>query len=300
MRTKIYTLVRFMYSLGAYLTRPLLTKRFRLRMQTFTVPLLYKLAPKTDGAFEIHGHKMFLKSGEKLPPVNMSMDTFEEATTQLFERLIKPGMTVIDVGAHVGYYTMIAARAAGPDGKVFAFEPDESNYSVLVKNIEMNGYENVTAMNQGVSNFVGSSTLVLNPWHSGIHHLEYGNEIRSNGVVVATTSIDALLEANGSPKVDFVKIDVEGSEDRVLDGMQRLLKQPGKLNVILEFHPPLLVRSEVDPREFLGRLIASNCEIRVVDGDNSLIHDIQSELDEFVEKVWENGVNLLCTFDNPA
>lgn len=292
---EIRTLVRPIYFAARKLMRRWLPKIIRLRMQGVIVPLVYKLAPKTNGAIQVRGHLMYLASGGTLPPTDMSLDAFEVETTLLFERLIKPGTVVIDIGAHVGYYTMLAARAVGPTGMVYAFEPDESNYSLLIKNIEINGYSNVVALNQAVSNYLGHSTLVKSPWHSGIHHIDYGDQNQTNGVQVETTTIDSFLESLGSPVVGLVKIDVEGSEERVLDGMWSLLKQSDELNLVLEFHPLLLERAGVNPSAFLGRLAALDFEVKCIDGGNRIVSDSLSCLDSFVDEVRENGINLLCT-----
>ena len=137
--------------------------------------------------------------------------------------------------------------------------------------------------------------MELSQWHSGIHHIDYSGQKGSNGVQVETTTIDTFLESHENPEIGLVKIDVEGSEDRVLDGMSQLLENGGELNVILEYHPPLLERSQVDPREFLHRLTTSDFKVRCIDGDDHPILDDTCDLDSFVDGVWQNGVNLLCT-----
>jgi len=71
---------------------------------------------------------------------------FEKYETKLFKKSIKRGMVVLDIGANIGYYTLLAARLVGDEGKVFAFEPDPYNYSLLRKNIEANRYNNVIPM----------------------------------------------------------------------------------------------------------------------------------------------------------
>ena len=151
-----YTLIRPIYFTARKVARRWVPKKLRLRLQSVSVPLLYRLAPKTDGTIAVHGHRMYLAADGRLPPIDMSLDAFEVETTKLFETLIKPGKVVIDLGAHVGYYTLLAARAVGPTGKVFAFEPDESNHFLLIKDIEINGYSNVVAVKQAVSNYVGN------------------------------------------------------------------------------------------------------------------------------------------------
>ena len=103
------------------------------------------------------------------------------------------------------------------------------------------------------------------------------------------------IESHENPEIGLVKIDVEGSKDRVVDGMSQLLENGGELNVTLEYHPPLLERSQVDPREFLHRLTTSNFKVGCIDGDDHPILDDTCDLDSFVDGVWQNGVNLLYT-----
>ncbi len=91
----------------------------------------------------MNGHKMYISDdflGFYL------IGEYEPETTDLFVSLLHEGDVVVDIGAHIGYYTLLAARTVGKDGKVFAFEPDPDNYALLVKNVEMNGYNNVTAV----------------------------------------------------------------------------------------------------------------------------------------------------------
>lgn len=274
--------------------RPWIPLKYRKRLQAWTVPLFYKLAPKTDGAIRVGGHLMHLSSNGKLPPIGLTFGRYETDTTRIFEDLIKPGTNVIDVGAHVGYYTLLAARSVGPTGRVFAFEPDESNYSNLGTNIELNDYQNVIATKSAVSDFDGRASLALSSLYSGIHFLDY-QESRNNSVRVDTTTLDTFLENHGSPEIGLVKIDVEGSEERVIDGMTRLLDRQDAINIILEFHPRLLGRSGVNSLAFLKKLFSLNFEINNIDGRNRLIPNREPGLTKFLNLVTTTGVNILCT-----
>src|ERR1017187_7387482 len=97
--------------------------------------------------FVVDGHKMFLSAANapSLIFVNSVLhDQYEPETKILLSNIIRPGMTFLDVGAHVGHYTLLAARLVGPTGHVYAFEPEPENYAILTKNIALNGYTNVT------------------------------------------------------------------------------------------------------------------------------------------------------------
>ena len=80
--------------------------------------LLYNLSPEGAGPAQLHGHTMYLASSGSYPPLDMAMASYEPGTTRLFQEKLKPGMVVIDIGAHVGYYTLLAAKQVRPTGRV--------------------------------------------------------------------------------------------------------------------------------------------------------------------------------------
>lgn len=97
---------------------------------------------------EVQGHKMFLDSKDSL---RLSIHgIYEPLETELAKKEVKKGNVVLDIGANIGYYTLIFAKLVGEDGKVFAFEPDPTNFALLKKNVEMNGYKNVMFVQKAV------------------------------------------------------------------------------------------------------------------------------------------------------
>jgi hypothetical protein len=98
--------------------------------------------------FDVNGHKMYIPTGN----IGCGIAPYEPETTAVFLSLITDGDVVVDLGAHVGYYTLLAARRVGPEGRVFAFEPNPDNFRLLVKNIESNLYSNVIPVQKAVSN----------------------------------------------------------------------------------------------------------------------------------------------------
>lgn len=147
---------------------------------------------------------------------------------------IRAGETVIDCGAFIGEFTLYAAAAAGPSGRVIAFEPDPAIYKRLLKNIELNGFKNVTVVNKGLWSADGAMKFV-------------GNDVDGYSFIAATdnpaaievpvVSLDGELERLGVKKVDFIKMDVEGAEIEALKGAARTLKGNNAGIAIASYHP---------------------------------------------------------------
>ncbi|MDP7510867.1 MAG: FkbM family methyltransferase [Dehalococcoidia bacterium] len=259
--------------------------------------LVFRTLQSAGDEVEVQGHRMFLASQGRYPPLDMAMGRYEQETTSLFQSIIEPGTVVIDVGAHVGYYSLLAARNAGPAGKVYAFEPEPANHSLLVKNAELNGYDNIVPLRKAVSNRVGSSTLYLTSLDNGRHSTYRHESTQTGSEVVETTSLDAFLESEGWPPVDLVKVDVEGAEMDVLAGMEQLLQRSDRLRLIVEFNPSLLRNAGVDPVELFNRLSSLNYEASCIDEKGGLLPREAIDVPALVERLQasETSVNLYCT-----
>ena len=273
-----------------------LTKAVRGSLGPIAGRLILRLAPSANRPFLIHGHRMVLASGDRYPPIAMAMGRYEEKTTQLVQRLIKPGMVVIDVGAHVGYYTLLAAQRVGPTGKVYTFEPEPDNHALLLKNIELNGYRNVVATREAVSHRVGSSTLYLTGLDNGRHSMYHNGLPERGSVVVETTTLDSFLESQGWPRVDLVKIDVEGAEMSVLTGMDRLLREYDDLKMILEFNPSLLKSGGINPMGLLEKPVSLGLKVYCIDDKEGLLSLESVDTSALVSRLLANSssVNLFC------
>lgn len=127
------------------------------------------------------GHMMFLDAQDIL---NLSINgIYEPLETEVVGREVSAGDVVVDIGAHIGYYTLMLARIVGPCGKVYAFEPDPENFTLLQRNVKENGYRNVVLLQKAVSDRNGSATLYLSDDNSGDHdftiHMTTGGWYRS-------------------------------------------------------------------------------------------------------------------------
>jgi FkbM family methyltransferase len=229
--------------------------------------------------------------------LDMVRDRYEPGTTRLFQDMVKPGMVVIDIGAHVGYFTLLAAKNAGPTGKVYSFEPEPNNYDLLIKNIEINEYANIAATKMAVSDHTGSSELFLTALDSGRHSMFHHDLPEHGSTAVETTTLDSFLESEGWPQIDLMKIDVEGAEATVLDGITRLIERSTGLKMIVEFNPALLQSAGVIPLQFLERLSSEGWGVNLIDESDGQTYILQEEgASAIVDRLLASGssANLFC------
>jgi FkbM family methyltransferase len=145
------------------------------------------------------------------------LGSYEFEKQQIFEREVRPGFTVYDIGAHVGFYTLLAATLTGDQGRVYAFEPNAANVVTLQKHLELNALHSVTVLAAAVAEFDGQS-LFDSATNSSMGHLSPTGRAQ-----VRTVSLDQMLRSGLVKPPQLVKIDVEGAEGSVLRGAERLL-----------------------------------------------------------------------------
>ena len=189
---------------------------------------------------------------------------WEPYESQLMGRLLRPGMTFVDVGAHIGYYSLLAARAVGPAGRVVAFEPSPDNFALLAENVRLNGFSKIVrAENMALGAERGEANLHLATYNTGDHRLystlpddddlfNAGGHRRS--VRVPVIALDEYLSREGGTRVDVVKIDVQGAEMGALTGMRQTLARSERVILFTEFWPHGLLRFGTEPRAVLDFL----------------------------------------------
>jgi len=183
-------------------------------------------------------------------PYNLSGDYLlkdhEPETVALLERALAPGQVFVDVGANIGYLTLLAAARVGPAGRVVAVEPGPDNLHFLRRNLEVNGFANVRVVAAAAGACRTEATLHLSPV-STIHSLHAPAEpgAGSSSIAVAQVRLDELLEA----PPDLVKIDVEGAELEVLAGMTGWLEAGAPPALVVEWNPRALRAAGVEPGE---------------------------------------------------
>jgi FkbM family methyltransferase len=224
------------------------------------------LSPRSDEVADVHGNKMLFGAASEAY-VDMVNDVYEPGITRLFDKLIKPGMTVVDIGAHIGYFTLIAAQKSGLTGRVYAFEPAPDNYEILTKNITLNEYENVIPIQKAVCDVDGTTSFYMHV--DTVAHSLYPTTIgRGKSTInVETTSLDHFFEQEGWPPVNLIKMDIEGAEAAALAGMRKLIQRNKTMYLFLEFVPQIQQNTGTDPRELVAKLSEMGFTVQVVTED---------------------------------
>ncbi len=200
---------------------------------------------------------MYVEASDmSVTPQLVAAGFWEKAITQAFISRLRPGMTVIDVGANYGYYSLAAACQVGDKGRVYSFEPNPRTFEVLKRNIEVNWLGQIIQAHQFavldsrkqvelhvLRRFQGSSSLF--PPELIPEPDPPAEQWRS----VEAVPLDEIVQE----KVDLIKIDAEGSEPLVLEGMRGILDRSPDLTIFMEINVPMIQKT-TDPRTFLKKI----------------------------------------------
>jgi len=226
----------------------------------------------------------------------LALGSFEETEVKMFREKLEIGMTVIDVGANIGYYTIITGKRVGVNGRVLAFEPEENNFSLLSRNISLNKLNNVTVFKIALANKSGEESLYLDNDNKGHHSLSSQKSRTEKIVLVRTDTLDNILEKYGSPKVDLIKMDIEGAECLALEGMAKTLAINLDLILLTEFYPQAIRRLGRSPLQFLKNLVKLGFFLSEIDENKKCLKKI-GDLELFVSNFpkGESFTNLYAT-----
>ena len=171
-----------------------------------------------------------LPKGYKLnvsPALNLGylLGTAEPHLQRIIREYVKPGDTVYDIGANIGYVSLSLAKQVGPTGRVIAFEPVPKNIERLQQNIALNKIENVQVFECAASNVNGEAIIRMTDSLSMASLVWHQDNPQATEITIRTVVIDEMVEKGELPCPSFVKIDVEGFEAGVLQGMVRTLKR---------------------------------------------------------------------------
>ncbi len=157
------------------------------------------------------------------------LGTYEKQKQKLFTQTVESGATVYDIGANVGFYTLLSSVLVGPAGRVYAFEPLPRNVSFLREHIRLNGIANATVVEAAVSDRSGEVNFD-NATGTATGQIKASGSLR-----VRVLKLDEFIAENNLPLPNYLKIDVEGAEMLVLSGARELLKS-GRPKVFLATH----------------------------------------------------------------
>jgi FkbM family methyltransferase len=172
------------------------------------------------------------------------MGTSERA---VLSELVKPGMTVVDVGANVGLYSLLFAQLVGPKGRVVSFEPDPDIFPLLRENCAANGAAHVEVHPLALGSQADRLMLHRVPLNSGDNHLgSRGGTLFDRLVEVEVSSLDALMP---ELRPHFIKVDVQGWELSVLRGMEKIVRAAETASIYIEIWPEGLRRAGASPAD---------------------------------------------------
>lgn len=183
---------------------------------------------------------------------------FEEQSSFMLDYL-KEGMTVLDIGANIGYYSLIFSNIVGQNGKVYSFEPTKSTYTKFIKNIELNQCKNIFSYNKALSNVNEKRKLYYADDHGRNAFAPEGKNTEFEDV--ECISLDEFINQNNL-KVDFIKIDVEGAELLVLKGALNFLKNYNG-PIYCEFNKTKINNLEYELKDLVSFIINLDFEICV-------------------------------------
>jgi FkbM family methyltransferase len=208
---------------------------------------------------------------------------------ELFVAATPPGGTVLEAGAHLGVMTLVAARAAGPSGHVYTFEPNPDVLPILRRNVANNGYaESVTIIDRGVSSEAATLTFFISG--GGETSSLHDPGTASHSVTITTVPADDYFPADAT--VDVIKLDIEGNEVAAVRGMEQLLRRSvDKVTVFAECNPAMLKQAGTTPEELI--LALENCGLNV-----QWIDDVERRVRPLDDEMYERSyVNLICRRD---
>jgi FkbM family methyltransferase len=245
---------------------------------------------------EVQGKKMYLDLSDRVHCETLyATGVWEKDVTAYLMKLLERGMVVVDIGANVGYYTLLAAEKVGGHGKVFAFEPEPSRYALLEKNVRVNGLKNVILVQKAVSNKPGAARLYLDPRHNKADHRLFDSSDGRESVAVETTSLDDFFKDKGL-LIHVIKMDIQGAEMAALEGMADTIKRHHDLTLITEFWPDGMKAFGFSPTEFLSTLIGHGFHLYVL---NEQTQSLQGVEPEQVMKICKTEIYLVCRKGKP-
>jgi len=246
---------------------------------------------------QIQGSKMYLDTSD--PGISKELlftGVHEELATKVLQKEVSSGMTVIDIGANLGYYALLEASIVGEEGQVYALEPVPANFNILLKNIKVNGYTNIKAYCKAVSSKSGTSTIALTDasnWGSMLdikaqvvseYMKQKMHKLTRQIIEIDTVNLDDFVEQEGINQINLIRMDIEGYEVEVIKGMLKTLKNtPSPLKLFFEIHNKVFNNPEITIGPLLEQLLNLGFKPKYIILPNRILHNVSR--DDFVQKV---------------
>ncbi len=216
-------------------------------------------------------------------PTYVSLE-YEPKETAFLASTIKPGMVAYDIGANIGIMMGLMSKLTGAGGQVIGFEPDTYNHFLAQQNIQRNGLENTRLFNCALGAAEGTLNVYASSTNFGDHRV-YQTDNRAGGHQVAVHRLDTFVTDNELRQPDFIKMDVQGYEIHVLNGMTALLDQPRALTLLTEYWPHGIREAASNPADMKEIMTDLGFESYQIADDTSLQPVNWKTLDESLQTI---------------
>jgi len=289
------SIVKSVYRLGYKLSgrREIFSAHFPSISRAFN-SFYRKSVAKDTSFFDVGEFKMCISDESAY---EYTLKEYEPDVVRHFVSAIKPGDIVIDVGANIGYFSLVAARCVGEKGRVYAFEPDPTNFSMLARNVNANGFTNVVTIRKAVCAATGTAQLLQKK--ASTHSLfDHPLAPTKRSVQVGTVALDDFLSTlshEAQQRVTLVKIDAEGAEPLILEGLTSFIRRKSALTIICELIPGFYTRDHPSryvsaPADLVGLLRTLGFSVNIITGKTVLPWQ-DAVLDRFAQY---SVIDLLC------
>jgi FkbM family methyltransferase len=184
------------------------------------------------------------RDSEQVTPELLEQRRYQPALGALLRRALRPGMTFVDAGANVGYFSVLASRLVGPEGRVVCIEPDARNVQILRANLSRNGCANAVVMTLAAWSESTDLNLMTTDAGGALSRVGPGE---SDGETIAAERLSDLIEG----RVDYLKVDCESTDHMVVSGAEALVRANPSMLITVEFHTNYTGHTGVAPDEVL-------------------------------------------------
>ncbi len=211
---------------------------FLRRLERKYIPVRKMTGMSENGWVDVHGFRLHYRPEDAgvIAPIKL-YGAYERETTQEILKILKPGMGFLDLGAHIGFFSLLAAKIVGGAGQVFAFEPMASTRGVLKKNIEINKLDSIIEV---IPFAIADNRKILrfatHPEASDSAKMALASDREDDIVEVEATDLDSFFEERSWPRLDLIKMDIEGCETDAFNGMSELSRRNPSMKIIFEFN----------------------------------------------------------------
>ncbi len=219
------TLRRAVFDLVRFLVRTIPRGKTALINASLAV-----LGNRYEGAIRVHGFYFWIETIHALNRSLFFRGIYEPEMTALFRKIVKPGMTAMDIGSNFGWYTILMAHLVGPRGRVYAFDMDSKLIRILQRSLQLNGLNNVVCTRAALGN-IHTDVPYYDDAGAGTANLSQELVQSSSMQLVPMILLDDFVREHAISSVDFVKCDIDGAEGLFIDGAEQVLRTVPRMSI---------------------------------------------------------------------